>query len=307
MNSSHSSELALLAAVLVLLAGAAVAGAVTVDSANAPEESAVGDEVTVEASLTNLYAESSSWTLGGSTELEDATWTIEAYQDGTSSGTNTVDGSELPTTELDENADQSYDRIDVSVTGTVPQVGNYAAEEPDQFLGMELARNDEAIDSWTVDQYAEGDPGSRAARTALDDARAAIDQASSDGDDVSAAESTWEDGVAAYDEGDWGEAVSMAEEAESQLEDDGSAGANDDSDDGGNSDGDGDGASEGGTDGASDDGTDESADDGSNDDGGIGALTLFFYALGIAVLVGVVGGAIYLHQQRQGPGRDPLG
>jgi len=336
MSWSHSSKLGLVALCVLVIAAVGVASAVSVTSEQAPEEAEVGQNVTIQVELQDLYAESSSWNFDGQTVLGNATWTIEEYQGSTQVDTHTFQGQSPPNGEvtIDQSASDAPDRLVVEVTGTVPSVESYSYENPATFLGAELVRvasdgsGFNTITEYQIHHYTTGNPGSQSARTALDDARATIDAAASNGTDVSEAESTFDDAVTAYDGGNFADAVSLADEAESQV---GSSGSGSDggSTDGGSTDG---GSSDGGsTDGSSttdsdttgSDTGDQSGSDGSttgdgsqesdgnssssdSDDGGL-LMPILYAMLGATILGVIVGGVYWYQQQNQGPNRDPLG
>lgn len=319
MNSSPCSRLALLATVLLLFASATVVGAVTVGDASAPEEAEVGEEVTATVELESLYQDRDAWTLGAITQLRDTTWTVTEYDEsGEEIATYEYEGSpdgdveRVSHPDVSSSRDPAPARITVEVTGTVPEVEQYSYDEPATFdvvrVGQVWDGGETEIDGWTAEHYTTGSadsPGSQEARTALDDARDSIDAAADDGQDVEAAESRWQSGVDAYDEGSFGEAVSLAEEAQAQLEDD-AAGSqtNDDSQENGSDAGSESGGADAETDGSNDDASNATT---TTEDDGSTLVTLLFYLIGFVVLVAVVGGGLYLRQQREGPGRDPLG
>lgn len=330
MSWNRCSELALLAAVLVLVAAAPLAGAISPIETEVPEQTTPGEEASVSVTLDELYTEHQEWELSGSTGLTDASWTVEYYRSGERQNSwNLTGGSIDAPAALDNGTDEPPGIVYVVARGQVPEVDGYDYENGQSFTGLELTGTANgsqfSIDAWDVSR---GTEDSRAARTRLEEVRTALDEAESDGVDVSTPASTWEDSVAAFESGNFGEATSTADEAESQLEtarseSDGSGGGSGDggSSDGGSGDGnasttdsgDGDGSTSDGNgstsdgDGSSSDGSDDAAGSTGGDGGGPGFLTILLYVIGLAVLVGVAGGAYYLSQQRQGPGRDPLG
>lgn len=337
MNWSHSSKLALVTvAVLVLVATVGVASAVSVGQEDAPDESEVGTSATVTVELQDLFADASSWAVDGQTELQDAQWTIELYQGETLLNTYESSGEQPEPVSLEESSTDA-DRVVVQISGTTPGEPSYSYEEPATFVGGEVVQviggGDEVnyLSELEIHHYTTGDPGSQEARTALDDADTAIQSASDDGDDVSDAQSTFDDAVSAYNDAEFSNAVSLAEDAQSQAESssgsgsdgsgsdgsgDGSSGSDGGSSDGTTDDGSGDGSGSGDTN-QSDSGgnsTQDDADDGNatddgssdSDDGGL--LWPILYGLfGLLILGGILGGVYWYQQQSQGPNRDPLG
>lgn len=306
MSLTRYSELALLTTVLALVLTASVAGAVTVSDATVPDEGEVGEEVTLEAELTDLYSEDAEWQFAATTELESAEWTAELYRDGEQVDTDSDSGSELSPIELDESASDAPDTVEVTVTGEVPAVESFSYEDGQEFQALELLGHTGSmfeIESYSVDQYT---ADSSEARAAIEDARSAIDDASDDGADVSDAESHYDDAVAAYDDGDFDAAVSSANDAVDSLPADDATSDDASSDDGDATDSESEESTEDPDDAESEttDEDDAAADD-SND--GSGLLTLLLYGLGFVALVAVVGGVFYVRQQQQSPNRDPLG
>lgn len=323
MSWSRSSKLGLvLLSVLVLFAAVGVASAVSVEDEQAPEEAEVSEEVTVTVELQDLFAQESSWNLNGQTQLQDAQWTIELYQGDELLDTRESSGNQ-PDQILFEEGVTDADRVVVTITGTVPGVtdvegGEYTYEERETFLAGEVVQivdgDVNRLSQLNTHHYT---AESREARTALDDADDAIQSASTDTSD---AESTFDEAVTAYNDGNFDEAVSLAEDAQSQAQSSSDGSDDGSSDDGSTEDGsDGDSTDDGSSDG-SDDGstTNDSTQDGSDgnasaesssdggDDGGI--LWILLYALLGLLILGAVGGGIYWYQQQQqGPNRDPLG
>ncbi|GAB3682310.1 hypothetical protein GCM10028857_07910 [Salinarchaeum chitinilyticum] len=329
MNWSHSSRLALVAvALLVLVATVGVASAVSVSQESAPEQSEVGTSATVTIELQDLFADASSWQVNGITDLEDAQWTIELYQGDTLLDTYESSGEQPEPVALEESTTNA-DRVVVKITGTTPSVSSYSYENPATFEVGEVVQviggGDQVnkLSELQIHHYTTGDPGSQEARTALDDASAAIQSAADDGNDVSDAQSTFDEAVSAYNEGSFADAVSLAEEAQSQASSSGSgsdgsgdgAGGSDGSGSDGSTDGSGDGSGSGDSNQTDPGGntTQDGADGGNGSDGSSnsddgGLLWPILYGLfGLVILGGILGGVYWYQQQSQGPNRDPLG
>lgn len=339
MSWSRSSRLGLAALLLLaLVAAVGVASAVSVTGEQAPEAADVGQDVTVTVNLTDLFAQQSSWQLNGQTELETAQWTVELYEGDSRIDTRESSGDQPSAVYLEDGVTDA-DRIVVTITGTAPEVNTFNYSDPVTFLAGEVVQiTDGGNDPNFLSQqrtrlYEPGDPGSREARSALDDANATIQSAAGGGADVSEARSTFQDAVSAYNSGNFDEAVSLADEAASQAESAGSG-----SDDGGSSDGggstdggstDGSGSDTGGStsDGGQSDGSESGdgnrsdADDGNGSDGADGGnasssggsddggllMPILYGLLGLLILGAVGGGLYWYQQQNKGPSRDPLG
>lgn len=323
MNLSRCSELTLVFAVALLTATAGVAGAVSVTSESIPQEStATGETVTLEVALGELYADQSAWDLTATTGLEDAEWTVEDRSGGSVDDTREYSGSSIDAGRLNGSAENAPESVHVVVSGTVPTPQTFSYDDGQSFQALEIEGVTDnvvfTVDTWSLDHHTSD---SRTARTRLEEVESSIEQAQSDGEDISAAETSFEEAVTAFDSGDFETATSRADEAASEVgsSDGGASSSTDSGSESGadaTTDGNGTDGADGGGDGAdgndSDDGTDgddgASAAGGANDgSGGIGFLTVLTYVLGLAVVVGVVGGAIYLNRQRESPGRDPLG
>jgi hypothetical protein len=216
MNSSHCSRLALIALVLVVVAaGPATAVSVSGDS---PAEAQVGSSVDATYTLEDLYANYSTWTLTGETDLEAVTWTVTTYQ---------VDGTQL---DRQEYTGQSFDHgisteddvaeVTVRIQGTVPEWSNWSYD-PAQSLDLVAFAETQQGGSETPLRTAELRPyseDSQAARSAIEAASGAIDDASEAGVDVSEAQSLLENAISAYDAGNFGNAQDLAEDAQNEAE-----------------------------------------------------------------------------------------
>ncbi|WP_121820610.1 DUF4398 domain-containing protein [Halostella salina] len=223
MNSNRCSKLTtLLVVALVALAAVPPAAALaTVEADGAPAEAEVGEEVSTTYTFTELFSGDTpqEWTLRGETNLTNATWSVTAYDNaGNQIGeTQSMGGSSF---EYDVVADEAVTEIEVTLTGTTPEVENYTYDPQQSFRLAEFTEVREGggtteIDSWETNHYTSesGD-----AREALDSAQEAIDEAEESGADVSEAESTFRNARQAYESAeDFDLAISLAEEAESQA------------------------------------------------------------------------------------------
>lgn len=208
-----------LACLLVLSLVAAPAAAVSVGDDDVPTEGEVGQQVTATVTLDQLYQnpQLESWTLAGSTELTDVTWTVVYYdQTGAKVGQDEFDGQNF--TGADVSAADGTSEVEVTVTGTVPEVGTYSYDPAQEFTAMELTQTREGgssneIQTWTTHHFTSD---SDEARSALDDAQAAIQSAS--GANTDEAEQSFANAVDAYESGNFDLATNLANEAQTKAE-----------------------------------------------------------------------------------------
>ena len=210
MNSSRSSSLAALLLVLLLAVGAA--GAVTVDQADQPGEAQVGSDVQATFVLSELFQNPSleQWILSGETELNNVTWTVQVdNQAGSQIEQESYDGQSF---EHPVDLADGDNEISVTVTGTVPPIGNYTydPEETFVFANLQQAREggtSDVIEAFETHHYTED---SRSARQAIDAGQAAIDEAGGHEE----AERTLNSAIDAYESGNFDLAVDLATQAE---------------------------------------------------------------------------------------------
>lgn len=213
MSSNHCSErgVALLAVLLVgALALAPAAGAVDASAEGVPDSAEVGSEVTATFTLTDLYGDGTSFTLQGETELNDVAWTVERVRlDGSSTREN-FGGQSFQTAISSEN---DVERVVVTVRGTVPQVAQFSYDPHQSFTLARLTQvtgeNPQPVaEPWTVEHYTED---SRNARQAIDSAQAAVEE-------TGAGERDLQQAVSAYENRNFANAVSNAEDAEAAAD-----------------------------------------------------------------------------------------
>ncbi|MFW6436080.1 MAG: hypothetical protein ACOCYZ_00415 [Halococcoides sp.] len=208
MNSIRCSEgLALLAIVIVALSAVGTAAAVTIEESQGPEEAEVGAEVTIEYEITELYSDSTSWTLNGTTELENVTgWDVEMVKPSGDSDTAFVEGRQSFEAEI--SGDENYERVIVSITGTVPDVEEYTYDPPQAFTAIELTsvtgQNENALYTGEIHHYTQES----------DDARDAIDAAG----DAGASGDDFEGAVSSFENANFENAQSLAASAQSSAQ-----------------------------------------------------------------------------------------
>jgi hypothetical protein len=202
----------LLSAVVVcLLATSLFAGsaaAVESQPRDLPEEAEVGSDVETTFELTELFDEFEAWTLRAETELREVTWTVWYYdQAGNQVDQQSVDGQELAT---GVDIDDGVSRIEVRVTGTAPEIGNYSYDPPERFVMANLSQTrtggtERTIDSYEVHHYTQE---SKEARNAIDAARERVAGSGSD-----SGQALLESAISSYEGGDFESASRDAERA----------------------------------------------------------------------------------------------
>ena len=211
MSWIHSSKGALLG-VLLAISLVAVGTAVAVSpTGEAPAAAENGTEVTMTATIENPFADApDQWTLEGETELQNPTWNIEVLaQQRLVTRTDTSGATFSQPLDFEDGATT----VNVTVTGTVPTLStfNYENRSVENYTAMALAQaNGNAVDrTWRSHRYTNE---SNSARAAIDAAATAVEDAGGTGqDDLDRA-------IDAYDNGNFDNAESLAEEAESAAE-----------------------------------------------------------------------------------------
>jgi hypothetical protein len=246
-----------------LMAAVGPTAAVTVEDSEIPESPTVGDRVSGTVTLGELYRNPSyeSWSLRGTTELRNVTWTVEFFdQTGSKVDQRDVDGKRLDVDGIDANAGVS--EVVVTVTGQVPPIGdgNYTFPDRERFTVANLEQAREGgtaaeIDSW---EAVHGTPNSRQARQQLTDARSAIETAKSQGLDVTEAETTFDAAVSAYENANFQNAVNLAAQARNTA-----------------------------------------SEAVSQSETQSQRIQFLLVGAGVVVVLGIVGGGIYLYRQRQ--------
>jgi len=204
--------------VVGVLAGTVVA--VSVASSDVPQESKVGDPIEASATITDLYEGEGSdeWTLVASTELENTSWTVE-YLDQTDTVLNRTEVSDSQAI-TGRTISPPVDEVRIRVTGTTPAIEEYEYESNQTYLGLQVAQrmggNEETIRSWNVVHYTDS---SRAGREALDEARAAIQDARDAGASVDRANDDFQKAVQAYNAGNFELARSLGNDAKRKAND----------------------------------------------------------------------------------------
>lgn len=199
----------------VLLFGALFAGTTVAVQSNPqtlPEESEVGTDYEATFEITELFDEFESWTLTAETELDNATWTIRQYDQA---------GSEISRNEIDgQNATQAIDiedgtaSVEIRITGTTPEIGQLSYDPSQQFVAASFTQEREGgsnndIATHETHYYTQD---SREARQTIDQAQEAVD-----GSNSGNAQSSLDSAVSAYENGNFENAINLAERAEGEA------------------------------------------------------------------------------------------
>lgn len=214
MRSIPCSKLAVGVVALALAATlvAVPVSAVSTEVSGLPQSAEVGTEINVTYTLTDLYEDGvNRWTLRGTTELTGVSWTVAKRKLSGDVSRDTYGGSSFETS---VRAEDDVDRVTVRVTGTVPSVESWRYEPPQRFTATRLVRiageNEDELGRWQVHHYT---PESREARSAIEAAEAAMGE-----DPPADAERSLEQAISAYENGNFPNAISNAEDAEQAAE-----------------------------------------------------------------------------------------
>jgi hypothetical protein len=212
MSWSRCSR-ALVVVALLLTAVVVPAAAVSTNKDGVPEETKAGSEVTATYTFTELYTDFESWTLHGSTELQGVTWTVRKLdQAGNQISQNSTDGATF-----DESVDIGEDtaKVVVRVRGTAPNVENFSYDPAEQFTlaRFQLRRQGGTNQRITADEAHHFTAESKEARDEIASAQQAIDDAGGN----QQAEQTLSNAISAYNAGNFGNAVDLANQAEQRA------------------------------------------------------------------------------------------
>jgi hypothetical protein len=216
MSSNRCSEtvpggVAVLVAVVAMLALApATVAAIDASPEGVPDDAEVDSDVSASVTLTNLYGNATSFTLQGQTDLNDVAWTVQRVRLDGSTSRESFGGESFQTTISSEN---DVERVVVTVRGTVPEIQQYTYDPHQSFTMARLTQvtgeNPQPIaQPWTVEHYT---TDSRNARQAIDSAATAVDE-------TGAGERDLQQAISAYENGNFANAVSNAEDAEAAAD-----------------------------------------------------------------------------------------
>ncbi len=191
---------------VVLLASVGTAAAVTVEFSE-PSPVQVGDEVEYSVAVEEPFRDApDQWTLQASTGLGNATWTIQVSAQGDPVDTQDGAGGNV-TYDLSQSTSPTPTLVNVTVGGDVPTIDAYSYDEPAseriELLTISRVTDGNANELQTIEvrRYTEA---SQNARTAID---SAIEAVGDRNDKI-------EQAISSYDNGNFENAQSLAEEAE---------------------------------------------------------------------------------------------
>jgi hypothetical protein len=224
MNSSRCSRLVGLFLIAAVVVGAVAGTAVAIETPNenVPQEAQAGQKITVSFTLTELYKnpQLTEWSLGGETELQNATWTIAKKNDlGNTVDTVQVDGQDVTAGPFTANGEVS--ELTVEITGTVPEPGNFTYPEEERFLVATLTQERQGGTSNRIGEprrahhYTEA---SKQARSTIQQAETAIQNAEDAGASPSNAQDKLQTAIDFYENGLFDKAVTNAEDAVDEAE-----------------------------------------------------------------------------------------
>ncbi|WP_195837567.1 hypothetical protein [Halorhabdus sp. CBA1104] len=208
MSWIRSSKGVALLAVLVLTfaaVGAVTAASVQTDT---PDEAQVGEEITVSATITNVYETSDQWRLNGTTALTNVTgWTVTKVTPSGEENTTQFDGA--TDFEVAISGEENLKHVNVTITGDVPPVEAYSYDPPQSFTAAQFDRvqgnNVNEIRTISVHHYT---PDSQSARQLIDEADQAVNDSSSDD-----ARSDLDSAISAYENENFPNAENLSQSA----------------------------------------------------------------------------------------------
>ncbi|MCD2198722.1 hypothetical protein LPA44_02250 [Halobacterium sp. KA-4] len=215
MNLNRCSKLAV--ALVVLLAVAAVPAAAVSISGDAPGSVQAGAQQETTFTVADPFESYEEWTLQAETDLTDVTWQIVTFDNaGNQIDEATITGQSVS---YDFAASSGAVRAEVTIVGTVPSSNAWSwSYDPAQtityaeFVQAQPGGASNTLETYSTRPYT---TASQEARTAISDAEAAIQQAENAGASVGGAKSDLQDAIEFYNGGNFEQAVSNAEQAES--------------------------------------------------------------------------------------------
>jgi predicted nucleic acid-binding protein len=201
-----------LLALLLVASFVTPVAAISASAANLPQQQQVGAEGQATFTLTDLYEDGADeFTLRGSTELENVSWTVRKVTLNGDTSSETFTGQSFETT---VSASNNVERVEVVVTGRAPPIESFTYDPAQRFEFARLTKavgdNVNTVGTWAVEHYTSE---SRSARAAIDSAQTAV-AASED----QQAEEQLERSIRAYESGDFELAADLAADAEASAE-----------------------------------------------------------------------------------------
>ncbi len=206
MSWIRSSKSAALVVLLALsLAAAGTAGAISVQAGEVPNQTRVGETVTTTVTIEDPFVEmNDQWTLQGSTELKNVSWTITVLQQGEQ-----VDQYNYGEQSFEQglNASNNGDTVEVELTGTTPAIENYTYEPRETYTLYDFdALEGSSTSDLNATQVHHYTNESKSARETIDEAASAVNASDTGQNDLNQA-------ISAYENGNFGNAESNAQDA----------------------------------------------------------------------------------------------
>jgi len=213
MSWIRSSKGATLVALFaLLLAAAGPAGALTITDRTDFEDSRVGETVSTTVVIEDPFTDQpDEWTLKGSTELENVSWTVTVLQQGNQVN-ETVYGDQ--TFEQTLSLDNGGDEVRIDLVGDTPAVENHTYDPRETYVLWDLVSvtgsSESTLNTSTVHHYTND---SREARNAIDNATMAVN-----GSGNQDAQDQLNRSVEAYNGGQFDLAIDTAQDAQNTAE-----------------------------------------------------------------------------------------
>ena len=213
MSWIRSSKGATLVALFaLLLAAAGPAGALTISDQTDFEDSRVGETVSTTVVIEDPFTDQpDEWTLRGSTELENVSWTVTVLQQGNQIN-ETVYGDQ--TFEQTLSLDNGGDEVQIDLVGDTPAVENHTYDPRETYVLWDLVSvtgsSESTLNTSTVHHYTND---SREARNAIDNATMAVN-----GSGNQDAQDQLNRSVEAYNGGQFDLAIDTAQDAQNTAE-----------------------------------------------------------------------------------------
>ncbi|ELZ30338.1 hypothetical protein C475_01347 [Halosimplex carlsbadense 2-9-1] len=195
------------------LVAVGTAGAISVSPGEVPNESQVGETVTTTVTVEDPFVDMpDEWTLQGSTELTNVSWTVTVRQQGEQVSQETFGEQSF---DHPLNASNNGDTVIVEITGDTPAVDNYTYEPAETYTLYDFdtvqgsSTND--LNATAVHHYTNA---SKNARLAIDEAAAAVNESGTGQNDLDQAISAYENGNFENAESNAQDAVEAAEQAQ---------------------------------------------------------------------------------------------
>jgi cobalamin biosynthesis Mg chelatase CobN len=195
---------------VVLLGAVGTAAALTISASDVPDEAEVGSEVESRFTIDDAFTENSEYTLVLETEMRNVSWVVEKYDQN-----DRVDGARYSgggqNFEQQVTSNPTGDEIRIQVRGDVPSIEEYQYENRENFTVVAIkARtgdNTQTLETYSVYHFTEE---SKNARDAISSAEGAIETAGGN----QQAERSLQQAISAYENGNFENAISNAEDAE---------------------------------------------------------------------------------------------